>query len=474
MPNNLCVHGHFYQPPREDSLSGNIPIEAGAAPYDNWNEKIFQECYRPNTELSNFTQISFDIGPTLFRWLEGFHPDDYQQIIAQEKSNYQRYQLSNALAQAYYHIILPLASHEDKRTQILWGLYEYQERFGHPAQGMWLPECGMDIDSLEILTEHGIEFTILAPWQGETQELDVTHPYLVKLPNGKSINIFFYEGFLSGLISFDPPSTRDAETFIQEKLLPTFFGRENHALIMLSTDGELYGHHQPHREKFLSRMLKEATRDHHIDVTFPSLWLKQHPAIEYISLRNHTSWSCKHGVERWRNLCPCSPSASWKAPLRTAFDYLAHTIDGLFLDFANAKIRDPWKLRDEYIQVIMAKTNEKSLIQTHQMKSLNSQDIKALTYLLKAEDQRMKMFTSDAWFFEEFDRIELHNAIHAAAYAIWLVKQAIGVDLSHITRSDLRRAKSNNSDSNGEVIFQKYWQYLIDKSPQILYGDIPQ
>jgi alpha-amylase/alpha-mannosidase (GH57 family) len=462
MPNNLCIHGHFYQPPREDPLSGIIPSEAGTAPYSNWNEKIFEECYRPNIELGNFTQISFDIGPTLYRWLEGFHPDDYQRIIAQERSIFQQFHVSNALAQAYYHVILPLASHEDKRTQILWGLYEYQERFGHPAQGMWLPECGMDIETLEILTELGIEFTILAPWQGESQDLDVTHPYLVNLSNGKSISIFFYEGFLSGLISFDPPSTRDANVFIQDKLLPTFSGRENHALIMLSTDGELYGHHQPHREKFLAQMLEEATKDHHMDVTFPSLWLKQHPAMEHISLHSHTSWSCKHGVERWRNTCPCSPSASWKAPLRTALDYLAHTIDGLFLDFANARIMDPWKLRDEYIQVIMGRTNVEALIQTHQAKSLNSQEIKVLTYLLKAEDQRMKMFTSDAWFFEEFDRIELYNAIHAAAYAVWLVKQVTGIDLSHITCSDLRQVKSNNSNSNGEVIFQKYWQYLME------------
>ena len=465
MTRSICVHGHFYQPPREDPLSGLIPNEPGAAPYPNWNELIYDRCYRPNAELGNFRKISFNLGATLFQWIEKYKPDTYHQILDQERENYQLYQISNAIAQPYYHILLPLASRQDKKTQIYWGLREYEYRFGHAAQGMWLPETGVDTETMEIMTGMQIEFTILAPWQAQADQLDITHPYWVKLPSGNNLMVFFYEGFLSGLVSFDPPSTRNADEFVSGKLLPTYppdNGKDT--LIMVASDGELYGHHQRFRDQFLSHLLDGAANNLGLNPTFPAVWLKDNPVKASINVRPNTSWSCHHGVERWRNVCACGEHSYWKAPLRLAFNLLAKSIDQIFIDYCNPQITDPWHMRDEYIEVILGRVSSDKFILSHARQKMDIKITENIKILLRAQDFRMKMFLSDAWFFEDFDRIEPRNAIHYAAYATWLVKAATGQDLSEIMVKELSNASDNSGWVNGAQIYSGYLQVLENQT----------
>src|SRR6266567_455747 len=208
----LCLYGHFYQPPREDPFTDQLPVEPGATPFANFNEKITVECYSPNAEAGNFETISFDLGPTLASWLEKEHVDIYQRIIDADCKHLERYGVGNALAQVYNHTILPLATSRDKRTQILWGLQDFRYRYGHDAHGMWLSETAMDLESLDLLAQSGITYTVLAPWQAATP-IDPSEPYLVRLFNGRTITVFFYNAPLSGRVSFDWDTTSDAELF---------------------------------------------------------------------------------------------------------------------------------------------------------------------------------------------------------------------------------------------------------------------
>jgi alpha-amylase/alpha-mannosidase (GH57 family) len=244
----LCLHGHFYQPPREDPFTGQIPIESAATPYTNFNEKITAECYRPNAEAGNFDTINFDLGPTLASWLEKAHPNVYQRIIDADRKHMALYGVGNAMAQAYNHTILPLARSRDKLTQILWGLSDFRHRYGRDATGMWLAETAVDIESLDLLAQNGITYTVLAPWQAATP-IDPTEPYLVLLPGGRSITVFFFNAPLSGGVSFDWNMTDNADLFAGSYLPDNLVQSKRDAgeaeLLLIATDGELYGHHRP-------------------------------------------------------------------------------------------------------------------------------------------------------------------------------------------------------------------------------------
>ncbi len=348
----FCIHAHFYQPPREDPLTGDIPPERGAEPFPNWNERIHAECYRPNAELGNFGRISFNIGPTLFAWLEEKHPDTCQRIIAQDRENVRRWGVGNALAQPFNHSILPLSSRRDQVTQVAWGVADFENRFGRKPQGMWLPETAMDLTTLSVLAEAGIQYTVLAPWQANQERLDATQPYLVALPEGKSITVFFYHGGLSGELSFNPRLSTNADLFARQTLAPLFH-RDDRQLILIASDGELYGHHQPWRDYFLARLIDGAGSQAGLEATFPALWLKEHPARHYITLREETAWSCHHGLGRWLGMCDCTPNSDWKRSLRSALDRLGVALDDLYQTAAMPHIPAPWKLRDDYIQVIL-------------------------------------------------------------------------------------------------------------------------
>lgn len=425
---SFCVHGHFYQPPREDPFTGKIPVEQGAFPFDNWNEKIFDQCYKPNAELGNFSRISFNIGPTLAGWMEKAHPDTYRMIIEQENSVYQRTGVSNAMAQSYNHTILPLATREDKETQVRWGLIDFEHRFGHKPQGMWLPETAADLETLQVLEEAGIQFTILAPWQANTRKpVNCARPYNVPLGGDRRISVFFYDSELSMKVSFMPEATVNADGFVYEHMLPKY-NQSSRSLNyhIIASDGELYGHHQPLRQKFLEWLTTGALQDQPFGLAFPAQILQQYPSNLSIRIREKTSWSCHHGVKRWNDVCPCAEHGEWKHGMRHAFDRIAE-----YVDEEMQKALKPYGLglqefRNEYAYVLTGQEKPQDQLRRLIGSELNGDEEDKLLKLMQAQYERQRMFTSCGWFFGDFERIEARNNLAYAAMAVFLLEEVTG------------------------------------------------
>lgn len=455
----FSVHGHFYQPPREDPLTGIIPDEPGAAPYKNWNERILHECYLPNARLKNFAGMSFNVGPTLFSWLQTQDPNTYQQILNQDRVNHKRNGVGNAIAQTYNHTILPLASSSDKSIQIGWGIADFNHRFGHPPQGMWLPETAVDYETLSIMSKMGIEFTILAPWQANLDSLDPAEPYQVNLPGERTITIFFYQRDLSTKISFEPKTTANAYLFAMRELAPYYLPKDGRnrqdQFILLASDGELYGHHQPCREQFLSELLNGAGDSAGLSRTYPALWLKTHQPTRTIGIRERTSWSCHHGVSRWSGECACtSLDGRWKSHLRYALNRLATALDSLYFETVYPLIPKPRVLRQRYIHVMLGEIQPQELITEMASHPLTHDQIWRIYLMLESQRERQRIFTSCGWFFEDFDRIEPKNVITYAAQAVRLARLASGDDLSSQTMSDLKHVVSPISELGADQIFK--------------------
>lgn len=457
---SVCIHGHFYQPPREDPITGRILPEPGAKPYKNWNEKILAECYRPNAELGNFNSISFNIGPTLFEWLALHDPQTGERIVEQDRTNVERFGVGNAMAQAYNHTILPLAPYDAKVTQVAWGIADFEKRFGRKPQGMWLPETAADNETLEVLVDHGIEFTILAPWQASMGDLDPTEPYRVALPGGKNITVFFYHRELSTRVSFDSAATSNADLFVSNSLLPHYSKekarRKEPQILVVASDGELYGHHQQFRDRFLAHLVNGASAQAGLTPTFPALWLKHNPPRKEITIRDKTSWSCHHGIKRWLGDCSCTPGdGRWKAYLRRAFEKLGAELDKLYVVQAKAVNIEPWSLRNRYIQVMLGEITAKGLINGMAGQTLEEFQVMRIHLLLEAQRERQRMFTSCGWFFDDFNRIEPKNNVAYAAQVVRLVRQATGVDLTNMVMDDLRHVVSQRNGLRGDVVFMR-------------------
>ena len=457
---SLCIHGHFYQPPREDPISGLIPQEVGAAPFQNWNERIHAECYRPNAELGNFERMSFNVGPTLFRWMESYDPETYQSILTQDRANLVRHGVGNAMAQAYNHTILPLATLADKRTQIKWGIADFNHRFGRKPEGMWLPETAADLETLEVLAEQGIQFTILAPWQGLMEDLDTSEPYRVDLRSGRSIVVFFYNSALSTLVSFVAQATTNADSFVTHHLLGQFdkdkILRGEPQLVLLASDGELYGHHKPFRDRFLAHLLNGGRSQVGIEATYPAWYLKENPPRCSIEIQEATSWSCHHGVSRWTGKCECTPgNGDWKHNLRQVFDQLAEDLDRLYIEKVSSYVPDPLAMRDRYIEVMLGQLSKAELIHEMAGKKLAPEITQQISLLLRAQRERQRMFTSCGWYFEDFARIEPKNNIAYAAQAIRLTYKATNINLAEQAATALQSVLSNNTGLRGDDLF---WQ----------------
>jgi alpha-amylase/alpha-mannosidase (GH57 family) len=458
---STIIHTHFYQPPREDPLTGEIPIERGAFPYLNWNEKIYTECYKPNADQGNFGKVSFNIGPTLFGWLNSQHPDTCQQIIEADQRNVQQFGTGNAMAQAYNHTILPLASRRDKVTQVTWGIADFVHRFQRKPRGMWLPETAMDMETLDVLASHGIEFTILAPWQSVDSSIDPSEPYLVSLEGGRTLTVFFYHQELSTKISFEPWSTVNADQFAEFYLLPAFnqqkLQKHEPQILMLASDGELYGHHQPLRNYFLERLVDGAVKNLNMRQTFPAQWLTEHPARQFIDLVENTAWSCHHGLGRWLGDCSCTTdNGIWKVRLRRALLQLAGALDGLYLEVTQPYFQDPWRLRDQYIHVILGEMSLDDLLFSQSGQSLNGDGRLRVHQMLEVQRERQRMFTSCGWFFDTFDRIEPQNVVAYAAQAVILARQATGVDLASAVQEDLDLVVSKDSGRSAGETFRHH------------------
>ena len=447
----LCIHGHFYQPPREDPISNFIPDETGAEPYANWNERILAECYEPNAQEGNFSKLSFNVGPTLFQWLDSAHPETVSKIVASENETYRRDGTGNGMAQGFNHIILPLAKFEDKVTQIRWGISDFEARFGHKPQGFWLPETAADLETLTVLSDHGIRFTILAPWQVIPETEGFRGPVSIDLPDGRPPFIVFpYDQDFSTKVSFVPSATVNGDEFLSN--LTQYRNGNSGGLVLIASDRELYGHHQPFRDLFLKYLLGDGAEKFGIELTYPEKWLKENPVPEKATLVDDTSWSCLHGVSRWSGGCSCTPGSEWKHPLRVALNQIADWVDGVYLDIVSPLLPDPWELRHRFVEVMAHQTSLSKLWQEVGGKTEDFND-ERMTLLMRAQYERQRMYTSCGFFFSDFHRIEPQNNVAYAANAVWLTKKVSGTDISPAVLKSLADVRSNNTGLRADTVF---------------------
>ncbi len=453
----LAIHAHFHQPLRIDPFSGRVPEEPAAAPFHDWNSRIAAECYRPNAERGNLRRISFDLSPTLAGWLAGADPVAYRGFVEAA---------ANGLAQPYHHTILPLASALDRRTEIRWGIRDFELRFGRRPTGIWLPETAVDLPTLRAVAAEGIRFTILAPWQGTAADdgpLDTRRPYRVDLGGGQAIVVVFYDGPLSGAVSFDPAATADAERFARERVavrLAGWRGDGEGPLVVVATDGELYGHHQPFRDLFLERLTDDRPGHPAWDfdvVTLPAVAADLHPeTLPSARIVERTSWSCHHGVLRWSAECADAADGRWKAPLRAALERLAAALD-VVVEGELARLPgapDLWAAREAYVDVLDGALEGPAFADRLLGPGASADDRRRFLDLLEAERWRLAMFASDAWFWEDPVRFETKQALRAAARAVRLVDAIAATRLEARLLDDLGLFRSPSTGANGAELYR--------------------
>ena len=492
MERYLCIHGHFYQPPRENPWLEAVEIQDSAYPYHDWNERITAECYAPNSAariidgdrriidiLSNYARISFNFGPTLLSWMETAAPEIYKAIIdADIQSREWRSGHGNAIAQVYNHIIMPLANARDKRTQVVWGIRDFEHRFKRRPEGMWLAETAVDTETLDLLAEHGIDFTILAHRQaarvrpigtGEWQDVsgsrvDPTRAYLCNLPSGRQIHLFFYDGPISQAVAFERLLTR-GEHFADRLMAGFDDARDWPQLLHIATDGETYGHHQRFGDMALAYALNHIDNNGPVRLTNYGEYLEKHPAAYEAEIIENSSWSCIHGIERWRSNCGCNSGGyghwnqEWRGPLRAALDWLRDRIAAVFESKGRELLQDPWKAREDYISVVLDRSEENvnAFFGRHARRSLNEDEKAVALRLLEIQRQAMLMYTSCGWFFDELSGIETVQIIKYAAGAIRLCEGLIDCGLEEEFLHELSKAKSNVPDHrDGAHIYDKF------------------
>ncbi len=455
MTSQLCIHGHFYQPPRADPFTGQVEQEADAAPYANWNERITAECYAPLAQRGLFGRISFNLGGTLARWLDQNAHLTYEQIVASERAYCRAHGVGNGLAQPVHHTILPLARRRDKICQVRWGIASFVHRFGHRPVGMWLPEMAVDYETLEVLTVEGIRFTILSEEQVRGEQKAGAGPYRVRLPGGGEIGVFVRDRSLSDALSFAMPEPDRAGGWLREQMA---LRSRAAALLLVATDGETFGHHQRHGVEVLERILSGGAA-HGYEVTTLSLHFRQCPPQAEVEVIENTAWSCAHRLDRWAVGCGCTSGDSrWKGALRRALDNLACDLDAVYVDETRRLGIDPWELRDGYIAVVLGQMDGPAFLRERGMGHLKSEDMQRLLWLLEAQFHRQRMYVSCTFFFDDLDRLEPRYAIANAARALDLTYRATGEDLGHRFRRDLGVAVSGQTGRTGADIFEEQLQ----------------
>jgi alpha-amylase/alpha-mannosidase (GH57 family) len=489
----ICIHGHFYQPPRENPWLETVETQDSAAPYHDWNERICAECYATNGAarivnvknqimriVNNYARISFNFGPTLLSWLKENAPRTYRMILDGERRSRKSYKgHSSAMAQVYNHIIMPLASTRDRVTQIRWGIADYEHHYGIRPEGMWLAETAVDSDSLELMAQHGIKFTLLAPSQckrvrpmkdegGEWTDtpgsgVDTTHPYLVRFESGVSIAVFFYNGAASRAIAFEG-LLNSGENFAG-RLKAGFKDGAQPQLVHVATDGESYGHHHRHGEMALAYALRLLEADRTVKLANYGSFLEQFPPEYEAEIVDDTSWSCVHGVERWRSNCGCNGGKPgfnqlWREPLRQALDELRDAVSLLTEQEGGALFKDVWAARDGYIEVILDRSTESAdrYFRAHESHILSEPERVRAIELMEMQRHTQLMYTSCGWFFDDISGIETVQIIAYAARVLQLARvlfgaQAEGLEPAFLAR--LAEAKSNvASAGDGAQIYK--------------------
>ena len=488
----ICIHGHFYQPPRENAWLEFVEMQDSAYPFHDWNERITAECYAPNGTsrildgyqniakiTNNYSYISFNFGPTLLAWLAAQEPEMYQSILDADKESRQRFSgHGNAIAQAYNHAILPLCGPRDKYTQVYWGIRDFEWRFGRKPEAMWLPETAVDMETLEMLAAFGLRFTILSPYQAKrTRKLrgrawkdasggkvDPSMPYSVRLPSGRRIAVFFYDGPISQAIAFEHLLEK-GETFADRLMSAFSDARTWPQIVNIATDGETYGHHHKKGEMALAYAL------HHIETNNPGMitnygeYLERYPPTHEAEIWDRSSWSCAHGIGRWDSNCGCNSGGypawnqEWRSPLREAFDWLRDTISGPFERKGRELFRHPWAARNKYISVILNRSDEnvEKFFRKQAAHELTpEQQITALE-LMEMQRHAMLMYTSCGWFFDELSGIETTQVIQYAARTLQLYERIFDDPIESQFLDRLAAAKSNIPEhQNGKVIYEKF------------------
>jgi len=488
----VCVHGHFYQPPRENPSLEAIELQDSAYPYHDWNERVCSECYAPNAlsrildgqgrviELvNNYANMSFNFGPTLLSWMEENAPKVYESIQQADKLSQEKFSgHGSAIAQGYNHIILPLANDRDKNTQVKWGIADFRHRFQRNPEGMWLPETAVNVETLEVLAEHGIRFTILAPRQASRvrrkngrkwvdvtgDRIDPSRAYTVQLPSRNTINVFFYDGPISQAVAFEG-LLNDGQRFADRLLSGFSDARTWPQLVHIATDGESYGHHHHYGEMALTYALHHIEANKLAELTNYGEFLEKFPADHFVEIIPESSWSCVHGIERWRSNCGCNSGGhgdwnqEWRAPLRFALDWLRDNLALIFEARGAELLKDPWKARDDYIRVILDRSDEsvKAFIDDHASHPLDGAGRVRALKLLEMQRHALLMYTSCGWFFDELSGLETVQVIHYAARAVGLAPEDNRRELEPGLIERLRNAKSNLPEhGDGAQIYEKW------------------
>lgn len=474
----LCIHGHFYQPPRESPWTGEVEREENAAPYHDWNERITAECYAPNAD--NYSRISFDFGPTLLSWIERKEPDVYRAILSADRESRVRFSgHGSAMAQAYGHMILPLARPRDKRTQVFWGIRDFESRFGRSPEGMWLPETAVDTDTLEVLAEFGVRYTVLSPrqalrwrregeesWREGMEESDAQYPCAIRLPSGARLALFFYDGSASHAVAFGGLA-QGAESFAR-LLTERFSDGDGERLVSIATDGETYGHHHPGGDRVLSETLDRLEAEGLVKLTNYGEYLALHPPDREVEIREATSWSCVHGVGRWKEECGCQTGGhsdwrqDWRSPLRGALDWLRDILDRIFEERGAELFADPWKARDFSIELVLAGPDAAaSFLSRHARRPLDAGEAAEALDLLEMERHAMSMFTSCGWFFDDPSGLETRQVLRYAARAAEIAQRHSTERLEGELLTRLEAVRSNDPEiGDARRMMEKEWKEL--------------
>jgi len=497
MERYICIHGHFYQPPRENPWLEAIERQDSAYPYHDWNERITAECYGPNARarilddadrivdiVNNYSRISYNFGPTLLSWLAEQADGVYQAVIEADAQSAERFSgHGSAMAQAYNHLILPLANARDKRTQVHWGIRDFERRFGRRPEGMWLAETAVDTETLEVLAEAGIAFTVLAPSQASRVRplggrnwrdvsggrIDPSRAYQAKLSSGRGIALFFYDGPISRAVAFEGLLRRGE--YLAERLAGAFSdARDWPQLVHIATDGETYGHHHRHGEMGLAYAL------HHIEsqglarLTNYGEYLEKHPPTQQVEIHEKTAWSCVHGVGRWWTDCGCNSGGhpewnqAWRTPLRNALDWLREELSPRFEQAGGELLRDPWAARDAYIDVILDRgpQSRRRFLEEQRARELSEPEQVRVFQLMELQRHAQLMYTSCGWFFDELSGIETVQVIEYAGAALHLASQLFGNHLGAGFSHRLSEAHSNLPEhKDGGTIYGKWVQPAV-------------
>lgn len=504
-PRYTCVHGHFYQPPREDPRTGRIGQQEGAEPYHDWNEKITAECYAPNSRarilgadgetaevVNNYSKISFNFGPTLLRWLQDAEPEIYQAVLNADRFSRGRFSgHGSAIAQVYHHSILPLANRRDKITEVIWGIRDFVHRFSRRPEGIWLAETAVDTETLEVLVDAGIKFTILSPFQAkrvrrergrhwtevDDGSVDSRPAYQVHLPSKRSIVVFFYNAAVAKDVAFNHLLS-DGEAFAQ-RLLEGLQGLEDSGLSHIATDGESYGHHHQFGEMALAYALKRIEQTPDVQPTVYGEFLERHPPRWAAEIIDNTSWSCVHGVERWRSDCGCQTGSrpgwtqAWREPLREGLNWLRDEIAPHYETAAGRLLEDPWEARNESVSLLLGKPSQarREFFSAWARHPLTAYDENRALQLLELQRNALMMFTSCGWFFNDISGIETIQILRYAGRVLELAKETLEVDLREQFLERLALAESNlPEEGTGRDIFERYVSGMLTKGTRKAEG----